>query len=141
MGASLDGVTTDKLGRRSGPRRKYTIAEKRAMVEETHVHGASVPEVAMRHGVNANLLSVWRRQYQQGVLREPAPGDQKADLLPVTVATPTLTPTERTVAAKGAAKVSRAHVEIEFVGGRCVRIHAPLSRQLLKDLIAALSER
>jgi transposase-like protein len=30
------------------------------------VHGASVPEVALRHGVNANLLSVWRRQYQVG---------------------------------------------------------------------------
>jgi hypothetical protein len=38
MGASLEAVTTDKLGRRSGPRRKYTIAEKCAMVEETHVH-------------------------------------------------------------------------------------------------------
>jgi transposase-like protein len=69
MGTSLEAVMTDKLGRRSGPRRKYTIAEKRKMVEETHIHGASVPEVAQRHGVNANLLSVWRRQYAQGVLR------------------------------------------------------------------------
>jgi hypothetical protein len=39
------------------------------------------------------------------------------------------------------AKVARAHIEIEFVGGRCLRIQAPLSRQLLKDLINALSER
>lgn len=41
---------TDKLGRRSSPRRKYTIAEKRAMVEETQLRGASVPEVARQHG-------------------------------------------------------------------------------------------
>jgi hypothetical protein len=41
---------TDKLGRRSGPRRKYSVAEKRSMVEETRQPGASVPEVAQRHG-------------------------------------------------------------------------------------------
>lgn len=141
MGTSLEAVMTDKLGRRSGPRRKYTIAEKRKMVEETQVHGASVPEVAQRHGVNANLLSVWRRQYLQGVLWERSHGDAKADLLPVKVSTPTVMPTERAVVPKVAIKVTRAHVEIEFGGGRCLRIHAGLSRQLLKDLIAALSER
>ncbi len=37
MGASAEVVMTDKLGRRSGPRRQYSIAEKRSMVEETHV--------------------------------------------------------------------------------------------------------
>jgi transposase len=141
MGTSLEAVMTDKLGRRSGPRRKYSIAEKRRMVEETQVHGASVPEVAQRHGVNANLLSVWRRQYLQGVLREPSPGDAKADLLPVKVSTPTVMPTERAVVAKVSAKVARVQLEIEFAGGRCLRIHTALSRQLLKDLIAALSER
>src|ERR1700733_10000292 len=117
---------TDKLGRRSGPRRKYTIAEKRAMVEETQVHGASVPEVAQRHGVNPNLLSVWRRQYQQGVLRDANPGDQNADLLPVKVTTPTVMPTERALVPKVAPKVARPHIEIEFAGGGRLRIHAPL---------------
>jgi transposase-like protein len=141
MGTSLEAVMTDKLGRRSGPRRKYAIVEKRAMVEETQVHGASVPEVAQRHGVNSNLLSVWRRQYQQGVLRAPTPGDQSAELLPVKVTTPTVMPTERAVVPKAAGKITRAHIEIEFAGGRCLRIHAPLNRQLLKDLIATLSER
>jgi transposase-like protein len=60
MGTSPEVTMTDKLGRRSGPRRKYSIQEKRAMVAETRQTGASVPEVAHRHGVNANLLSVWR---------------------------------------------------------------------------------
>jgi transposase-like protein len=141
MGTSLEAVMTDKLGRRSGPRRKYTIAEKRAMVEETQVHGASVPEVAQRHGVNPNLLSVWRRQYQQGVLRDASPGDQNADLLPVKVSTPTVMPTERALVPKVAPRAARPHIEIEFAGGGRLRIHAPLSRQLLKDLIAALSGR
>ena len=48
MGTSADTVMTDKLGRRSGPRRRYAMAEKRSMVEETQLHGASVPEVAQR---------------------------------------------------------------------------------------------
>ena len=91
MGASADVVMTDKLGRRSGPRRQYSIAEKRSMVEETHVPGASVPEVALRHGVNANLLSVWRRLHQQGRLIEGTSSKQTA-LLPVKVSMPTLLP-------------------------------------------------
>jgi transposase-like protein len=72
MGTSVDRVLTDKLGRRSGPRRKYSVAEKRLMVEETRQPGASVPEVAQRHGVNANLLSVWRRAGNCDTLRPVA---------------------------------------------------------------------
>ncbi len=141
MGTSLEPVMTDKLGRRSGPRRKYTIAEKRGMVEETQVHGASVPEVALRHGINANLLSVWRRLYQRGDLREAQPNEPTTQLLPVRVTTPTMLPTQRAVELKAAAKPMRAQMQIEFSGGRCLRIFAPLSRQLLRDLISALSER
>ena len=57
------------------------------------------------------------------------------------VSTPTVIPTERAVVPKVVAKMARVHLEIEFAGGRCLRINAPLSRQLLKDLIVALSER
>ncbi len=39
------------------------------------------------------------------------------------------------------AKVARAQLEIDFAGGRRLRIYAALTRQLLKDLIGALSER
>jgi transposase len=141
MGTSLEPVMTDKLGRRSGPRRKYTIAEKRAMVEETQARGASVPEVALRHGVNANLISVWRRLYQRGQLRGVDSGEPAAELLPVRVTTPTVLPTQRVMEPKVSAKPIRSQLEIEFAGGRCLRIFAPVNRQLLKDLISALSER
>jgi len=100
MDTSAETVATDKLGRRSGPRRKYTIAEKRAMVEEAQRRGASVAEVARRHGVNANLLFGWRRLYQRGVLVEEAPSG-KITLLPVKVSTPTLMPSERAKASAG----------------------------------------
>jgi transposase-like protein len=99
MGTSAETVMKDKPGRRSGPRRKYTVSEKCAMVEETQVHGVSVPEVAQRHGVNANLLSVWRRLYWRGLPTGEARSGATT-LLPVDVSTPTMLPTERAVAPK-----------------------------------------
>jgi transposase-like protein len=140
MGASADMVMTDKLGRRSGPRRQYTIAEKRSMVEQTHVPGASVPEVALRHGVNANLLSVWRRLYEQGRLIESMAPKQPV-LLPVKVSTPTLLPSERAASPKPAAKPPGVWIEVEFAGGQRLRIRGRVDRAMLKDLIVVLSSR
>jgi transposase-like protein len=140
MGASAEVVMTDKLGRRSGPRRQYSIAEKRSMVEETHVAGASVPEVALRHGVNANLLSVWRRLHQEGRLMERTMTKQAA-LLPVKVTTPTLLPTERASPRKTAEKSPGVCIEIDFAGGQRLRMRGRIDRSLLKDLIVALSTR
>ena len=126
MGTSAEAVMTDKLGRRSGPRRKYTVDEKRSMVEETQVHGASVPEVAQRHGVNANLLSVWRRLYRRGLLTSELRSGTSA-LLPVEVSTPTMLPTKRAVAPK-AGKAQRAlSVEVDFSGGQRLRIHGAVA--------------
>ncbi len=41
-------VTTDKLGRRIGPRTQHTIEENLRIVEETRARGASVATVARR---------------------------------------------------------------------------------------------
>ena len=140
MGTSAEAVRTDKLGRRSGPRRKYTVEEKRAMVEETQVHGASVPEVAQRHGVNANLLSVWRRLYRRGLLASEVRSGA-ASLLPVEVSTPTMLPTERAVTRKMTKSDSSLSVEVIFAGGQRLRISGAVDRPLLRELIAALSSR
>jgi transposase len=44
------------------------VEEKRRIVEETLQPGASVARVARAHGVNANQVFAWRRQYRQGLL-------------------------------------------------------------------------
>lgn len=139
MGTSAEAVVTDKLGRRSGPRRRYTLAEKRSMVEETQVHGASVPEVAQRHGVNPNLLSIWRRLHRQGLLEEKGSGP--GALLPVKVATPTVLPSERAVVPKVPQKSSEVQIEVEFPGGRRLCIRGAVDRMLLRDLVNVLSSR
>lgn len=45
-----------------------TKAERRAIVEETLVPGASVSRVARRHDVNANQVFRWRKLYSVGQL-------------------------------------------------------------------------
>ena len=65
------------------PRRKKrwrTKAERRAIVEETLLPGASVSRVSRRHDVNANQVFRWRKLYHEGRL------GATTGFLPVTVA-------------------------------------------------------
>src|SRR5208282_2018232 len=58
-------------------RQHRTVAEKRRIVEETLVEGASVARIARAHGVNANQVFYWRTLYRKGRLG--------TSLVPVTV--------------------------------------------------------
>ena len=49
------------LNWRNKARRRFSVEERQAMVQECLVPGVSVSEVALRHGVNANQLFKWRR--------------------------------------------------------------------------------
>jgi transposase len=71
------------VGRRVRRRQLRSIEEKLTIIEKTLVPGASVAEVALAHGVNANLLFTWRRKYRQGQIV----GSKKEvpNLLPVRV--------------------------------------------------------
>ena len=67
-----------------GPKRRYLSAEeKREIVEEAMVPGASVSAVARAHGVNTNLLFHWRKLYRAGLFLKPQAGSVR--LLPVKV--------------------------------------------------------
>jgi transposase len=57
------------------------VEEKRRIVEETLIEGASVARVARAHGVNANQVFGWRRLYLAGQLG----GSGAIKLLPVQV--------------------------------------------------------
>ncbi len=64
------------------PKRRYLeLEEKRRIVEETLVEGASVARIALAHGLNTNLVFNWRRLHKKGLLGRLGPGQ----LLPVTV--------------------------------------------------------
>jgi transposase len=48
--------------------RRRSIKERREIVEETLLAGASVSRVARRHDVNANQVFYWRKLYREGRL-------------------------------------------------------------------------
>ena len=54
--------------RREPQRRRWPVGEKCRIVEQTLKPAASVALVARAHGVNANQVFSWRRQYRQGLL-------------------------------------------------------------------------
>ena len=74
-----DTILSDRRKRRGS----YSKAFKRRVVSETMEPGASVAAVARRHGLNANMVFLWRRDPRFG------PGKDAATFLPVEV-----TPTE-----------------------------------------------
>jgi len=75
--------TSERAVVKREPRRRRPVAEKRRIVEETLEPGASVARVARAHGVNANQVFAWRRQYRQGLLTEG--NASTVNLLPVHV--------------------------------------------------------
>jgi transposase len=67
-------------------RRRYSIAEKRRIVEESFQPGSSVARVARAQGINANQVFSWRRLYHRGRLGgDMRPAAPAAELLPVTI--------------------------------------------------------
>src|SRR5277367_6511992 len=92
---------------RGEPRKRRTVAEKRRIVEQTLEPDASVAKVARAHGVNANQVFAWRRQYRQGLLGE---GQETANLLPVHVTGTRLSK------AHGAGRRQAAHGSAEAAG-------------------------
>jgi transposase len=65
-------------------KRRWSGEEKRQIVEATRAAGASVTQVAQSHGVAANQVYAWRKQWGAGKLS--VSGKDGSRLLPVTVA-------------------------------------------------------
>jgi transposase len=110
-------------------RRMRSLAEKRAIVAETRVPGASVAAVARRHGVNANLLFGWRRLQQRGLL-EAHTRPPSAKWLPVI-----------STSAAATATTPEGRIEIERADGTTIRVIGVVERAALLMMLEALSLR
>jgi transposase len=135
---------TDTLGRRSGPRVRRTVEDKRRIVEETLAEGSSVAIVARKYEVNANQVFAWRRLYQQGLL-EVRDAAMTLAMMPVTVSdTPkykkrgrprkSVTPPSRRSSPEGS-------IEIEFSSGQRLRVQGAVDVVALGKIIDLLSSR
>jgi len=116
-------------------RRYLALEEKRRIVEETLVEGASVARIALAHGLNANLVFTWRRLYQKGLLG----GRETAKLLPVTV-TAESSPTEAggwRDAACGSRSWSEGTIQIQLRGAQ-VRVEGSVDSGLVRVVLECL---
>ena len=57
-----------QVGTGKTKKRRRSIKERRDIVEETLVPGASVARVARKHDVNANQVFYWRKLFREGRL-------------------------------------------------------------------------
>jgi transposase len=109
-------------------RRSWTRDEKRRIVEESLVEGASIAEVARRHELNANLLFTWRRK--MGV--EPSEGNGRTPILPVTLIAE---------ASEEAGPESSGQMEIVLRGGERIIVWSDVDPAALSQVLKALLRR
>jgi len=120
----------------SGPerRRRWTTAEKLRIVEESLAPAASVVEIARRHDVHPNLLTVWRRQARRGAF---GPGSASRQDDEVHFAAVSVAPDQQALTAP-----SRpcGAIEIEFAAGARMRITGAVDAATLTAVVAALTD-
>jgi transposase len=117
------------------------------IVRETLAPGASVARVARAHGVNANQVFAWRRQYRRGLLE--ASNRLTAGLLAVRVADPepgrsARSELRRRVAEAGARSQDAATqrtpsgtIQVELAKGR-LRLTGSVDPEILRVVLEAL---
>ena len=112
-------------------RRRYDAAFKRAIVDQTLAPGASVARIAREHGINANQLFKWRRQFllaQRDTPSSPLSVQPSVSLVPVTVVGEPAVPP---VAADG------GQIEVRLPGGE-VRICGAVDGATLQLVLSSL---
>ena len=77
----MEGVAIAKV--EGQKRQRRSIAEKRKIVEQAMLPGASIARIAREHGVNANMVHYWRKLYREGRLGQN--NTSSVHLLPVSV--------------------------------------------------------
>lgn len=134
----MSGVRTsarDAAGARR--RRSWSQEQKKAIVAEIDVGGATLSEVARRRGVHANVLFRWRREF--GSAKGVPPGDAgTATGAPATRFVPVTLPSPSTPAST---LTRPGAIEIVVGGGRMVRVGADVDMGTLVRIIEALEAR
>lgn len=121
-----------RAGSAAVQRQRRSIAEKRQIVEETLLPGASVARVARAHGVNANQVFGWRRLYLAGRLGEQKPAMK---LLAVRVSDPAPVVAEHRVRDFSQPQPGTIHIELRQAQ---VRIEGGADPELVRVLLECL---
>jgi transposase len=128
-------------------RRRWSEAEKQAVVAEAEQPGVNISAVARRHGIKPSLLFRWRRLARDGGDRQSTPA-----LIPVTLALPApVTPALGAAAGADAPPASpptaaspepdTQRIEIALGNGRVVRVGAGIDVDSLRCILDAADGR
>lgn len=123
-----------KKSYRNEPRRSFTRAFKRQLVETLLASPDSMSRVARDNNLNQNQLAKWRVDYQAGLLED----NGAARLLPVAVIGHV--PDERStqiVASHHAVTPTQSGLELILPKGRVV-VHGTSDTRLLRDVVLAM---
>jgi len=124
--------------------RTYTPQFKAELVAMCQKPGASIAAVALQHGMNANLLHRWRKEWAQGLHRleggitTAVATPQTPAFVPIELSAASITASEQSsVAASTPATVIRIECQRP---GMSVTVHWPLSgaaqcTQMLRELL------
>ena len=110
------------------------MGEKCRIVEQTLKPGASVALVARAHGVNANQVFSWRRQYRQGLLSPR--NAEPVKLLPVHVSEAQEGKASRTERRQVTASAAGA-IQVDFPKGH-VCVSGSVDREALRIVLEHL---
>ena len=128
----------DQTGGSSRSRRQHERAFKDEPIAQSLVLGASVAGIAMKGGINANLLFKWRREHVKAMATS-APN--AATLLPVCVIPEATSPSITQPVAPVGPAVSRASspgvIEVEIAGAR-LRLRGAVDETMLGTVLRAL---
>lgn len=103
----------------SGRRRRWPLAEKRRIVEESFRPGHGAEATARRHGLSRSQMYLWRQRYRAGRLGgEDTPGFAQLVMAPGPTATASVAP---------ALVASAPETRVEIVLGNGRRVVAPVS--------------
>lgn len=120
-------------------RRQHDRTFKEELVRQSLQPGASVSAIALRAGINANMLFTWRRKH----LRTPASptAAAPAQLVPVHVVEEDVASAQMLpVTPTSPARVSRTSViELEFAGAQ-LRLKGGVDEQMLASVLRALRQ-
>ena len=119
---------------RARKRREYSAAFKRRLVAQSLEPGASVSQIAQRHGLNTNLLFTWRRDPQYAT-QGPFPAVAAPKLLAVSL-TGDVGHAKREPESTQS-DTSAAFIEIELGASR-VRLHGGVDMQMVAGVLRLL---
>ena len=130
-----------------GARRRWSMAEKRAIVAESLEPGAVGAEVCRRHDISSGQLSTWRQQCQAGArdnVRAVVPTFARAMVMPMVRGSepmadaelPTTTPTRERRSRDRAC--SGAQIEIALPNGAIIRVGTAVDQMALARVLAVL---